>query len=36
MDMVGMYLRHKFPKLADIVLAMADVQVRSEEYPASE
>lgn len=32
MDLVGWYMKQKFGSLADTVLAMADVQVRSQEY----
>ena len=32
MDMVGGYLREKFPLIADTVLGMASVDVRPPEY----
>ncbi|KAF2276606.1 class I glutamine amidotransferase-like protein [Westerdykella ornata] len=32
MDAAGVYLRRKFPKLADTVLTLADVDVRGPEY----
>ncbi|PVH99910.1 ThiJ/PfpI family protein [Periconia macrospinosa] len=35
MDMVGWYMRERWPELADIVLKMADVDVRPAEYGES-
>lgn len=32
MDAAGVYMRQKWPGLADTVLALADVDVRSAEY----
>lgn len=36
MDLAGVYIKQKWPELADIVLTMADVEVRSEEYGESQ
>lgn len=32
MDAAGVYLRQKFPELADMVLSFADVDVRGPDY----
>jgi hypothetical protein len=35
MDVVGWYMKNKWPQLADVVLSMADVEVRPQEYDQS-
>lgn len=36
MDLAAVYIRQKWPVLAHVVLAMADVDVRREEYGESQ